>query len=333
MLDFSEVIRFVALGADINFASEARPPLIHISSGYSVVLSPEDSVSGSGSYQPRMMMTELLLQNGANINAPDRTSSCQWYLSRLGVGLSGADEMERTVIVTAGRTVLHYSALLQDLDALTYFLGKGADPTVKVRRSFHQFFKSTPLANICHKDASNMSPLDLIDLGRPYLLRKQGSGFATPTAIETLSSIADPEPRSLDRNSGNTAATTDQGPVIHHHALNSPSTPISTQILTTTHIFSPHGPPQQQSSTSHLLRAHSRSTSASTPALPITNTSTSTSTAMSMQGQQPPSHLQYHNFVQSARAMQTSSSASSPRTPSTLCEDKIREAISKLGLV
>ncbi|KXS13497.1 ArfGap-domain-containing protein [Gonapodya prolifera JEL478] len=143
-VNFSEALSAVALGADLNYRVNGRP-ILHIAMEYPGVkrgatMDPSSQKEGS-----RFALVEFLLQNGSNVNAVDESS----LDPQLHHPIHFVSPHEgRAVPDPSYRTLLHYAALSEDVEAIAYLLQKGADPLAK--------------------DALGLTPLDLLSVGNTH---------------------------------------------------------------------------------------------------------------------------------------------------------------------
>lgn len=139
-----KILHGIALGGDVNFSSSDIPPMFIVSCRFdpkNFGLGKETSNATKGA---RFSVAELLFQNGAVVNSVDTVAydENRWYLRILLPGIDTSTIMQDSDIqesefinlakFTTLRTALHYAALFHDLEAITYLLGKGGDPYLRV---------------------------------------------------------------------------------------------------------------------------------------------------------------------------------------------------------
>ncbi|KAJ3169889.1 hypothetical protein HDU88_000531 [Geranomyces variabilis] len=167
--DVPEMLRAVALGADLSVTPVGCHPVVIVALGYPSapapppprressipLLSPIANTTATGfpppppaaltySGNPRLMAAEFVLQNGANINA---VTTLPW-----GTTDPAAPPAQMAAI--------HFAATLLDVDALTFLITKGADLTLK--------------------DAAGNTPLNLVETSAGPTTRSAASSAKLP---------------------------------------------------------------------------------------------------------------------------------------------------------
>jgi len=138
--DLLAISKGIAAGADLNYQPSAAPlhTSLHVAFGYPYS-PPKSNVKGLGLEElPRFICAEFILQNGGNVSIIDES------LMETSAGFKGNPRdiiffdgkrliTDKTMAkVNLKRSVLHYAVLFHDVEAVSYLVGKGADPTIKV---------------------------------------------------------------------------------------------------------------------------------------------------------------------------------------------------------
>ncbi|KAI8915206.1 hypothetical protein DFJ77DRAFT_359341 [Powellomyces hirtus] len=165
--DIPEMLRAVALGADLAAAHQDRPPILLVALGYPSAPAPapprrESSMSSSPSAttspslapisapmpsNPRLKTAEFVVQNGANLNA---VNTVPFYRSAASSSIPGSPAAEMSEnLLPANMAAVHYAALYHDVEALAFLISKGAD--------------------LLQKDSAGNTPLSLVEQSRPTL--------------------------------------------------------------------------------------------------------------------------------------------------------------------